>query len=280
MNRLAHPRPRHSPSLPRKREERGSPPPRPSPVVDYPDSDGEPVAETDFQRGPLWYANDVLARYFRRREDVYVSANMFVYYEEGNPRSVVAPDVFVVLGAPKYDRRSYKIWEEPKGPDFVLEVTSRSTRRVDQGRKRRVYAELGVGEYWQFDPTGDYLAPPLQGGRLVAGRYVRLPLRPSSDGAEFGRSEVLGLDLGLVEGRLRFRDPATGRDLLSSEELEDLAEQETRARQQEAKARQAAEARFDQEAKARQAAEARVAELAARLQGAHGPPPPEPDGAA
>lgn len=251
MNRLARSRP--------------APSPRPSPVVDYPDSDGQPVAETDFQRGPLWYANDVLARRFRHREDVYVSANMFVYYEEGEPASVVAPDVFVVLGAPKYDRRSYRIWEEPKGPDFVLEITSRSTRRVDQGPKRRIYAELGVAEYWQFDPTADYLVPPLQGGRLAAGRYVPLPLRPTPGGAVFGRSEVLGLDLGLVEGRLRFRDPTTGRGLLSSEELEDLVEQETNARQR--------------ETKARQAAEARVAELDARLKGAPRPPPSEPDGA-
>ena len=243
MNRLARSRP--------------TPPPRLSPV-DYPDSDGQPVAETDFQRGPLWYANDVLARRFRHREDVYVSANMFVYYEEGKPASVVAPDVFVVLGVPKYDRRSYRIWEEPKGPDFVLEITSRSTRRVDQGPKRRVYADLGVAEYWQFDPTADYLVPPLQGGRLAAGRYVPLPLRPTPGGAAFGRSEVLGLDLGLVEGRLRFRDPTSGRDLLSSEELEDLVEQEM---------------------KARRAAEARVAELDARLEGTHRPPSSEPDGA-
>ena len=269
MNRPALSRPRHSPPLPRKREEGGDLSPRPSPVVDYPDSDGQPVAETDFQRGPLWYANDVLARHFRHREDVYVSANMFVYYEEGKPGSVVAPDVFVVLGTPKYDRRSYKIWEEPKGPDFVLEVTSQSTRRVDQGPKRRVYATLGVEEYWQFDPTGDYLAPPLQGGRLVGGGYVRLPLRPAPDGARFGRSEVLGLELGLVEGRLRLRNPATGRDLLSSEELEELVEQE-------AEARRAAESRVEQETRARQAAEARAAELDARLQGTHRPPPPDP----
>ena len=112
--------------------------PRPPPV-DYPDSDGQPVAETDFQRIPLWYANDALARYFRDRNDVYVSANMFVYFEEGNPRAVVAPDVFVVLGAPDQKRRSYKVWEEPKAPDFVLEITSHSTRSVDQGPKRRIY---------------------------------------------------------------------------------------------------------------------------------------------
>ena len=76
-------------------------PPRP-PSVDYPDSDGQTVAESDFQRIPLWYANDALARYFRDRHDVYVSANMFVYFEEGNPKAVVAPDVFVVLGAPNH----------------------------------------------------------------------------------------------------------------------------------------------------------------------------------
>ena len=245
-----------------------APSPRPSPV-DYPESDGQPVAETDFQRKPLWYANDALARHFRHREDVYVSANMFIYYEEGNPAAVVAPDVFVVLGAPRHDRRSYKRWEEAKGPDFVLEITSHSTRRVDQGPKRRVYAELGVTEYWQFDPTGDYLVPPLQGGRLAARHYVPLPLHPSPGGALFGRSEVLGLDLGLVAGRLRFRNPMTGRDLPSSEELEERLEQE-------AGARQTAETRFEQEARARRAAEARLAELDARLQGALPPPSPEP----
>ena len=116
---------------------RPAPAPRPA-TVDYPDSDGQPVAETDFQRIPLWYANDVLARHFRDRDDIYVSANMFVYFEEGNPKAVVAPDVFVVLGAPDHKRRSYKVWEEPKGPDFVLEITSHSTRSADQGPKRRI----------------------------------------------------------------------------------------------------------------------------------------------
>ena len=220
-------------------------------AVDYPDSDGQPVAETDFQRIPLWYANDSLARYFRDRNDVYVSANMFVYFEEGNPKAVVAPDVFVVLGAPDHKRRSYKVWEEPKGPDFVLEITSHSTRSADQGPKRRVYAELGVWEYWQFDPTGDYLAPPLRGQRLIANRYVDLPVRASPEGTLSGHSEVLGLDLRVSQGRLRLHDPETGRDLPSSEELEERLEQETRARQ---------------------AADARIAELERRLRAV--PPTP------
>ena len=196
-----------------------APPPMPD-AVDYPDSDGQPVAETDFQRKPLWYANDALARHFRDRDDVYVSANMFVYYEEGNPRAVVAPDVFVVMGAPDHDRRTYKLWEEPKAPDFVLEITSHSTRNADQGSKRRTCASLGVAEYWRFDPTADYLDPPLRGENLVEGHYVRIPLQRAPDGASVGRSGVLGLDLALAEGRLRLRDPATGRELPSSEELE------------------------------------------------------------
>ena len=229
-------------------------PPKPPPV-DYPESDGQPVAESDFQRIPLWYANDALERHFRDRRDVYVSANMFVYFEKGNPKAVVAPDVFVVLGVPDHKRRSYKVWEEPKGPDFVLEITSHSTRSVDQGPKRRVYAELGVWEYWQFDPEGDYLDPPLRGQRRIANRYVELPVRTSPDGTLSGRSEVLGLDLRVVPGRLRFRDPVTGRDLPSSEELEERA---------------------DQEAKARLAAEARIAELERRLQAVRQAPSPEP----
>ena len=128
--------------------------------------------------------------------------------------------MFVVLGAPDHKRRSYKVWEEPKGPDFVLEITSHSTRSADQGPKRRIYAEIGVQEYWLFDPTGDWLDPPLEGLRFVADRYVRLPSRTSADGSLSGRSDVLGLDLRAADGRLRLYDPVTGRDLPSSEELQ------------------------------------------------------------
>lgn len=241
---------------------RPAPAPRPA-AVHYPDSDGQPLAESDFQLKPLVYAYEALAGRYRDRDDVYVSADLFVYYEEGNPRAVVAPDVFVVLGAPGHDRRTYKLWEEPKAPDFVLEVTSHSTRREDEGSKRRIYATLGVREYWRFDPTGDYLDPPLKGERLDAGRYVGLTLGALPDGSPAGRSEVLGLDLAVVDGRLRFHDPATSRHLPTSEELE--------ARNLEL------ERRVEREAEARETAEARIAELEARLR-APGAPPPEPSG--
>lgn len=67
--------------------------------VEYPSTDGKPVAESDFQRDSLLYAVDVLQQHFRARPDVYVSGNLLLYYEEGNPKAVVAPDVFVVMGA-------------------------------------------------------------------------------------------------------------------------------------------------------------------------------------
>ena len=87
------------------------------------------------------YVTCALRRHFPRRGrgDVYVGSNNFLYYERGNPRAVVAPDVYVEVGAAAHLRDTYLLWNEPKGPDFVLEVTSTSTRREDERRKRDVY---------------------------------------------------------------------------------------------------------------------------------------------
>jgi len=219
-------------------------------TVEYPSSDGLPMAESDFQRKPLTYAVEALDIYFQHRADVYVSGNMFIYYDEGNPEAVIAPDVFVVFGTAKRERSSYFLWQEPKGPDFVLEITSRRTRSQDQGPKRGTYAFLGVPEYFQFDPTGDYLRPPLQGLRLVGDHYEALPTNQSPDGTLSVSSAVLGLELRVESGVLHFYDPTTGQKLLSHRE----AEQE----------RQAALA-------ALRAAEARIAELKARVRGMERP---------
>jgi len=196
----------------------------PGVVVRYPCSDDQPIAESEFQFVPMLYALNVLRTHFRCREDVYVGGDMFLYHEEGNPRAVVASDVFVVIGAPKraeHPRNTYKLWEEPKGPDFVLEILSSSTREADFGPKRALYASLGVTEYWLFDPTREHLlSPPLRGMCLVGRSYRDLPVLQPAAGASAStlRSEVLELDLLLDRGALRFRDPATGEDLLSHEE--------------------------------------------------------------
>ena len=254
-------------------------------TVDYPSSDGRPMAESDFQRIPLTYAVDRLRCHFRNHAEVYVSGNLLLYFEEGNPGARVAPDVFVVFGVRNVERSSYRLWEESKSPGFVLEITSRATWREDQTSKRELYRRLGVQEYWHYDPTRDYLEPPLQGLDLVDGAYERLPGRELADGTLALRSEVLGLELRLAGRRMRFHDPQTGEDLLDLTETEDRlreiedqrrkiedqrrkaearVEQEAACRR-EAAARQAAETRIQQEAAARQAVEARVAELEALL---------------
>ena len=227
-------------------------------AVEYPSSNAEPMAENDAQLAAIVYVLVALKLYFEKRGEVYVSGDLLIYYEEGNPRVSVAPDVFVVFGVADRVRMNYKVWEEGKVPDFVLEVASRSTWREDLGPKRAVYARLGVKEYWQYDPTGEYLLPVLQGLRLAGGAYERQVVTESLDGTLSLRSETLGLELRAKGGELRFHDPVSGRHLPSHSELDAARREEAAARQDEAAARRAAEVRAE-------AAEARVAELEALL---------------
>ena len=209
----------------------------------YPSSDGLPLAENEWQLRAIHDAFGALDVRYRERPDIYVVADLLIYYEEGNPRKSVAPDVFVVFGAASHKRNVYKLWEEPKAPDFVLEVASKNTWREDLGRKRALYAELGVREYWLFDPKDEYFDPPLQGLVLRESAYRALPAL-MENGARTIRSDVLGLDLRAEGGELRFRDPGTGQYLKTHSEAI-RSEVET--------------------TKALRVAEARIAELEARL---------------
>ena len=233
--------------------------------VDYPSQDGQPMAESDFQREPLTYAVEALGAYFQQHADVYVSGNLFIYYEEGNPEAVVAPDVFVVFGAPKHRRSSYTLWNEPKAPDFVMEITSRRTRSQDQGPKRGTYAFLGVREYVQYDPTSDYLRPPLRGLSLVGDNYELIPTTVLPDGMLTLYSHVLGLELRLVHGVLRFVAPTTSQPLLSHREAEQARQEAEQARREAERARQEAEEHAKREAEARAEAEAHLAAVEAQL---------------
>src|SRR6266849_4154395 len=145
-------------------------PPRFAESWDYPTSDGKPMAETDWHRDLMAALIETLKIYYAAQQLVYVSANLLMFYEQGNRRRHVSPDVFVVKGVPKHDRPNYLVWLERKGPDVVIEITSSSTRREDVRQKRDLYQNtLRVREYFLFDPDADYLDPPLQGFRLVKG---------------------------------------------------------------------------------------------------------------
>ena len=179
------------------------------PNIHYPESDGEPLAESDYQFYPLTDTVRALGLHFSDRPDVYVAGNMLVYYRVNDVSARLAPDVFVVFGVDDHLRRSYFVWREGKAPDFVMEIASESIVNNDTGEKRNRYAELGVTEYWRFDPTGECLEPPLQCDLLEDGRYRPVELIPDPEGAIRGHSQLLGLDIYVTpgEGRLRLYDP-------------------------------------------------------------------------
>lgn len=208
--------------------------------IEYPESDGEPIGETETHVNHLLdFLLHPLKERYRDRPDVYVVGNMFLYYEEGNPTAVVAPDAYVVFGVPKVVRRTYKLWEEGKAPDVIFELTSKKTYRADLTDKRFLYEELGVKEYFLFDPLHEYLRPPLQGFRLVDDYYMPLlPQQITPDQWEL-ESEQLGLILRTVDDNLRFFDPIAEQYLLiRSEEGEVRRLEEQKRRQEEQKRRQ------------------------------------------
>lgn len=171
---------------------------------DYPTTDGRPMAETDLHRDIMFALIEMLQTRYEHDPMAYVSGDLLIFYEAGNKRRHVAPDVFVVFGVPKGQRDNYLLWEE-KPIDVVIEVTSKSTKAEDLKKKPILYRErLGVKEYFLFDPTEDYLDPSLQGFRLVRNEYRPIKM---TDGRL--PSKVLGLHLERDGSNLRLWDPET-----------------------------------------------------------------------
>lgn len=199
--------------------------------IEYPESDGRPMGETDLHRD--WMVRIIeLLKHRYRGQRVYVTGNLLLYYEEGDPSHFVVPDAMVVKDCDPGRRRIFKVWEEGRVPCAVFETTSRSTKREDSSYKPQLYQQLGVAEYFLYDPTGDYLRPPLQGHRLTPAGYERIT--PDAQGRLL--CQELGLRLQLVEGELILFDAQSGKQVLSE------AEEERAAREVEHAERQAAEA--------------------------------------
>jgi Uma2 family endonuclease len=155
-----------------------------------------------------------LSHFFRNDPNVYVSGNLFIYYDKKNPKKNIAPDVFVVRGAPKGDRRVYYLWEEGVAPQAVIEISSQHTFKEDVFKKFHTYEKLGVSEYFIFDPTSDYIKDsPLIGFRLEDREYVEMELKDDRL-----HSDELGLDLVIAGTTLRLFDPLTGKFLLTPDE--------------------------------------------------------------
>ena len=231
-------------------------------LEEYPFSDGRVLMETDPHANSIVAMRNQLQWHFEARPDVYVAGSMAVYWRQGDPSAVVAPDVFVALGAAKGSRKSYRTWDEGGVvPAFVVEVASASTSARDATGKRATYEGMGVREYWRFDPTGRWIEQGLAGWRLAGGGYERV----ETDAGCY-RSEVLGLELRAEGWLLRFRDPILGRDLLTHSETSRALQDTSRALQETERERDEAERRAETEAASRLQAERERDEATRRIQ--------------
>lgn len=193
----------------------------------YPETDNKPMAETDKHRELITELIKSLEDFFADRTDVYVTGNIMVYYEPGDMRKSVAPDVMIVSGADKRARRIFKIWEE-KTPDVIFEISSHSTALEDLNRKFRLYQKLGVQEYYIFDPDYSYLETPLIAFRLTDGEYEEIEI---VENKVFSPS--LGLEIVNTGETLRLLAPKTGEFLPTREDLKNrIAELEGLLQQQ------------------------------------------------
>ena len=225
----------------------------------HPAEDGQPMASNVFEARTMVDSESVLRHRFNPRDDVYVGIDQLVYYTEGEDPKSVAPDVFVSFDVPSYMRDIYRIAEEGKPPDWVIEIASRATYTKDVDEKKDLYEAMGVGEYWVYDPKGDMHDPRLRAWVLGPGGYEELAdlKRPGLEVAL--RSEALGLEFHFDGTDLRMWDPVERAYLPTL----DLAIEE---RDEERRARLAAEAKAETaEAKAKAAEAERDAEKRARL---------------
>ncbi|MGK7938665.1 MAG: Uma2 family endonuclease [Crocosphaera sp.] len=214
--------------------------------VVYPSSDGEPVAETYIHLYAILTTLEVLKQYLSGQQAT-VLANQFMYYSEGLPRMRVAPDVMVIFNVKPGGRDNYKIWEEKEVPQVIFEMTSPGTKNQDQEFKKTLYEQLGVKEYWLFDPKGEWITEKLKGYRLRNNSYELI---------EDSRSEPLKLELKVEEELIGFYREDTGEKLLVPQELaealqqkeSELQQKETELQQKETELQQEKQKRLERDA--------------------------------
>lgn len=240
-------------------------------IIQFPDVPPEEVTGYHHVNFPGYPG--ALSLHFGNRDSTVilseVAAGLFVTDDREGIRY---PDLLISFNANPaaiISRNGYLIPEQGKSPDFVLEVASESTGRIDEGRKRLDYARFRVLEYWRFDYTGGrFHSTHLAGDRLVGDEYQPIPIHRTDEGHYWGHSDALNLDLCWENGELRWYDPV-GRRYLPN-----FQEKDEQHRAAEARADAEREARIS-EREARIRAEARIRELEAQLHQQQSPDPPE-----
>ncbi|NEP04615.1 MAG: Uma2 family endonuclease [Okeania sp. SIO2G4] len=188
----------------------------------YPTEDGEPLAETYDHLYAILTSLEVIKQYLKGQQATVLS-DQFLFYSQKFPSLRVAPNVMVIFDVKLGGRDNYKIWQEGQTPVVIFEMTYPGTKGVDQDFKKGLYEQLGVKEYWLFDPRGEWIKDKLQGYRLRGKNYELI-----TD----GRSEPLKLRLEVEDKLIGFYREDTGEKLLIPDELREALNQEIVARQE------------------------------------------------
>ena len=217
--------------------------------IEYPDSDGEPMAENTVQYRWITTIQGNLDIIFKQDPDVFVAGDLFWYPVENDNKTRRAPDVLVAFGRPKGDRSAYLQWLEGGiAPQVVFEILSPSNRGPELALKFQFYETYGVEEYYIYDPDDNTLE-----GWLRAEDTLRQI--PAMNGWSSPRLRVR---FELADGQLRLYRP-DGQPFFTMIELD--SQTEVQRRRADAQQREAEEQRRRADEQQRRAdAEQREAE--------------------
>lgn len=181
----------------------------------YPEQREDDMGETSIHAKLVNRLVQMLLYFFEHQNDVFVSPNMNLYYEERNPNKWYAPDILIAFGVPKHERSSYQIWKEKVSPQVIFEISSERTWKTDISEKLEIYGQLGVEEYYILDPEFAYLPAPMLAFHRQGERLLTAPL--NSDRIFSPR---LGLEIVRTENNFRLFDRQANGFLRTLEEAE------------------------------------------------------------
>lgn len=181
----------------------------------YPEQREDDMGETSIHINLIADFLKILKLFFKERNDVFLSGNMNLYYDEGNPNKWYAPDLLIAFGVPNHERSSYQVWKEKGFPQVIIEIASNMTWDNDVGKKYKDYETFGVDEYYILDPEFAYLPAPLMAFHRQGERLLAVSV---DDGKIF--SPRLGLEIVRAENNFRLFNPQTNEFLLTMEELD------------------------------------------------------------
>lgn len=185
--------------------------------VYYPEERETDMGETSIHIKLIAYFLNALQFYFNDRQDVFVTANMNLYYVEGNPYKWFAPDLLIAFGVPKVERSSYLLFAEEVFPQVIIEVASEKTWRNDMVEKYELYDRLGAEEYYILDPETGNLPEPLTAYRREG---IKLAKRRITGDRIF--SPRLDLEIVRTGNAFRLFNPQKSEFLPTLEEAEAL----------------------------------------------------------